>query len=64
MKECLEVGVFWFTLILGVALVMAIGYGKDHYLSDCVVTIFLGWNFHYFMFYFVYDLPTRLGWSD
>ena len=54
-----------FTLILGVSLVMAIGrvMAKDHYLSDCVVTIFLGWNFHYFMFYFVYDLPTRLRYG-
>ena len=51
-----------FSFVLVLSLVMALGRVmiKDHFLSDCILTIFLGWNFHYFMFYFVYNMPVRL----
>lgn len=42
------------------ALLMAIGRvsSKDHFLSDCLLSIFLGWNFHFFTYYIYFKVPV------
>jgi len=48
--------------LVGLTLAMATGrvMSLDHFASDCLISMFLGWFFHLFTFYIYFSMPVRI----